>query len=43
MSQLSLENIKRDTEILNDERQIHVLLLMKDKSDIFETKHKELH
>ena len=42
MLHLPLESIHSDTEILNDERQIHDLLLTKDNSKILEIKHKEL-
>ena len=42
MLHLSLESIHRDTEILNDVRQIHDLFLTKDNSKILEIKHKKL-
>ena len=42
MLHLSVESIHRDSEVLNDERQIHDLLLTEDNSKILEIKHKEL-
>ena len=42
MSRLSLENIPKSVEILQDETQIHEKLLMKNNSDVLEAKQKEL-